>query len=708
VGWLVLLRRLDGEFIRELDKTLDADAQFVAPASERNSLPSVPLQRAELKLEAGDGNVRSASFVVGLLPDGLPLRLRLSTERPLSATVAKVSTYFFWASLVCGMVVALLAVRWVQRRLLAPLDTISRRLQEIGVTNDLSARLPDVGHRDEVTGVVTAANHLLEQIQSKREVELARDAALQASRAKSEFLARMSHEIRTPMNGVLGMTELMMSTALDTRQRQIADTIQQSAQSLLGIINDTLDYSRIEAGKLAIDSSPFDLAQIVDSAVDLMAERAAAKGLELLCDLPADRRLRFIGDGLRLRQVLVNLLANAVKFTERGEVQVRVTVEGPAAAAGTAVRVEVIDTGIGIRLENQDSVFDSYSQEDTSTTRKYGGTGLGLAICRQLLGLMGGRIGVQSVPDQGSTFWFSLTLPEDPSASATASPDLKGQRVMLALANPTARAVLHRRFRALNAGDILEADGRQAALSQLDLEAGAGRRLDIILVDVPGAEGGGIDIAERARTHALYAASTIVLLTGICTQIPEERWRRAGASASFTKPLTHAAFLQIIAGFPAAGSSHSPGMLAPARPVLGDDLSGMRVLVVEDNPVNQEVARGMLEHLGCLVTLAVDGEQGVRAATSARFDAVLMDCHMPVLDGYMAARQIREWEAQHGVSRCIIIALTANALQGDRQKCLDAGMDDHLSKPFSAEQLKGMLLLHEPPRSGLGSLTRTG
>jgi two-component system sensor histidine kinase/response regulator len=533
-----------------------------------------------------------------------------------------------------------------------------------------------------------------------RKIANSRDSAVESVRLKSEFLANMSHEIRTPMNGVIGMTGLLQQTDLSSRQKNYLDTIQSSADALLTIIDDILDFSKIEAGLLRFETIDFKLTDAVEAPLELLAERAQTKGLELASLVCSDVPIALQGDPGRLRQVLTNLIGNAVKFTDRGEVVVRVRKINETLSAAT-LRFEIQDTGIGISIENQRRLFQAFTQADGSTTRKYGGTGLGLAISKQLVRLMDGEIGIESLPDHGSTFWFTAKFGKqviEATAAGEPAVNLFGARVLIVDDSAAIRNTL--RYQAESWGMIAtEAESAQRALDLLRAGITQGEPYEIALLDVMMPDMNGFQLAEAIKSDPTMASADLVLLQPFGKRRPDTRAGRVLFAAYLAKPVRQSQLHDCLLTVRAGSVSTEPGV--PSRSVTRHSLheleikdidktfSDTRILIAEDDLVNQDVALGQLYNLGYRAEAVPNGRELLKAIENNNFDIILMDCQMPELDGYGATAEIRRRE---GTARhTTIIAMTAHALDGDDVGCLAAGMDDYLSKPVKLEVLRGKL-----------------
>ncbi|MCA1248375.1 response regulator [Massilia sp. MS-15] len=700
-------------------------AQYRAGASNR---PISPV------LDGIDGAALAAANAAGQHLLARHLRVYQLVASPgLQVGVVMIETDLAgaWTEIVAGLalmalamgvalVVAVAMAGRFTRSIAEPVSRLIGTARQVSASQDYSLRIAHT-RSDELGQLIDSFNTMLAQIEDRgaallqhrdelerqvgvrtAQLEKAKNAAEAASRAKSAFLATMSHEIRTPMNGVLGMTDMLLATGLTEVQRNYASLVKRSGEHLLVIINDILDFSKIEAGKLAIEYLNFNLWDLLDELHKVYAPQAAAKDIGFDFDIASDIPVAICGDPNRLRQVLANLLGNAVKFTGQGRIQVRVRVTREDAQQVT-LRFEVHDTGIGIARAARAHLFEAFAQADASTTRRYGGTGLGLAISRQLVELMGGAIGADSAPEQGAVFWFTLGFdkrrvhPDAAHAPGQRPRPLAGLRVLVVDEHEHSRTELLGQLQGWGAS----AHGAASAVLGHDSLLGAaraGQPYDAAVIDMELRDTSGLALAASLRSDlpaGLHPPTRLVLLSpGRLAADPVQR-RMAGVAYQLVKPARAADLVACLT----AGATRSPlppaapaGIAAAADPRPAGPGRAPRVLLAEDNPVNVEVAKAMLENFGLEAHCAGNGQEALDALRAGGFDAVLMDCQMPVMDGFAATAAIRRQEREAGHAAPLpVIALTANALQGDRGACLAAGMDDYLSKPFTRQQLAAVL-----------------
>ena len=594
-----------------------------------------------------------------------------------------------FAILAAAILLLTSAVSWgvavrLQAVISQPIKNLARAAQKVSEKSDYSIRV-ETETEDETGLLFDAFNHMLAKIEtSSRELAKARDEALEASNTQSMFLANMSHEIRTPMNGIIGMTRLTLDTDLSHVQREYLTMVSDSADALLSIINDILDFSKIEAGLLELDEHPFRLRPLVDQVMKSLAVRAHQKDLELLSEVAADVPQTLLLDSTRLRQIVINLVGNAIKFTTKGEVGLKIWVEQTRGTDQVLLHLAVSDTGIGIAKEKQKAIFDSFSQADTSTTREFGGTGLGLSITAFLVALMEGNVWVESELGKGATFHVTLLAKiatDEAELEPTVDADLRGRTALVVDDNSTNLRLIDELLKRWKMIPVLARDGAEA----LKLVEQAERPFDFLLLDVNMPGMNGFTVAEKLGGNSpvtlMLSSSDLSSDTAKCRQLGIEHY--------MTKPIGELELRNALRGLMGSEKLARNTRKADSHDKTAGT-SGLRVLLAEDNPVNQALAVVLLEQMGMLVKVAGNGVEAVKMVQSDLFDLVMMDVQMPEMDGFQATRTIREMSGS--VSKLPIIALTAHAIKGDKERCLAAGMDDYVSKPIDPEVLRLTIL----------------
>ncbi len=597
--------------------------------------------------------------------------------------------YMFAAALLLLLVTGVSYM--VSRSIVNPVNALVTSAEKLAA-GDFDHKLPESHSQDEISQLTRSFDAMRTAVKiNEQELVQKTAAAEHAAKLKGEFLANMSHEVRTPINGVLGMTDLLLNTPLEKKQIRYAETISRSGKALLAVINDILDFSKIEAGKLELTESVFDLRLMVEDIAEMLVDAAHRKGVELIVDIPPGSHVAFNGDANRLRQVLINLMGNAIKFTNEGEITVRLSIEDTEHNRVLA-KFEVNDTGIGVPEEQRSSIFESFVQADGTTTRNFGGTGLGLTISSKLAELMGGNIGMHGRASGGSTFWFTAVLEKvsiDVQEAWQSDNALAGKRVLIVDDNDTNREILSEQVSFWGANSVCVSSGAKA-LVELENAHEANTLFDIAILDMQMPHMNGLDLATCINKHELAIDTRLVLLSSSSEHDLTE-FESMGITTVAIKPVRQIELYNSLTAVITDRDIQCKQEKNIAQKIDKNIFKG-NVLVVEDNPVNQDMMLEVLRQFGINATLANNGEDALKTLEKYSFDVVLMDCQMPVMDGFAATEAIRAKEQKSGKGKRLpIVALTANAMEGDRQRCVESGMDEYMSKPVSNQDLKTML-----------------
>ncbi len=691
-GTLVMGRMMDDFFFREMEEqiSISIDAWSLSeelPDEVRSANQDIQHTASDIFHITNDTHVNS--YFNQFDVSGQPVLLA-KIDMPRRISGIGNSTMNTAIALFAGLLAFFTLAFWVifGRLILAPISALKSHINKMRQNEDLSLHI-ELDRVDEFGDMAREFNALTDQLlESRKESESAKQAAIAASEAKSNFLATMSHEIRTPLNGVLGMAELLLRTQpLSTEQKHYANTITHSGGSLLRILNDILDLSKIESGKLTLETIEFSLREVVEDTLELVAHEAQEKGLELILDVAPALQDRYLGDAGRIRQMLLNLLTNAVKFTETGHVCLRLNVE-QSPAENQRMLFEVEDTGIGIEDANKSKLFTPFTQEDTSTTRRFGGTGLGLAVTMQIAELMGGKAGFSSTHGVGSTFWLRVPLTERESPDQSKQNCFSGSNAILYLADELNTRVVHDQlaYWGVNVHQVDKAERLTKAVETLQTSSGTCPLL--LLVDKHLLDKNTSRLLSSILRASAGYRTRLVVLCPLESVLSESDMYSLGMPAIVNKPVRQGILRECFeASMQGKGISDATESKPETEYSVDSKAAAHRVLLVEDNTVNLMVAENMLKKLSYSVTTAYNGEEAVELFVDGEFDIVLMDCSMPVMDGYEATRKIREIEANSDSDKATIIALTANAMTNDRERCLQAGMDDFLTKPISMSEL---------------------